>query len=585
MTSYAQAVVAHLIPSGRTQWLACKRHLDDLAKERTKEFPYYFCEKDANRIIEFAERLILAEGDEPRPLKLHDFQAFCFGCLNGWKKLNGKRRFRKSYIQLARQQGKSLFNGVMVMFFGNFAKYNYAQVYAAATKQDQAKIVVNEAIKFINADPWLRGDGKGRTGEFWIREHASEIKCLRTRGTIKALGADTKTLDGFRPFFGSIDEYHAHKTNQIYKLLQSGTKKLVECLISVITTAGDNLNGPCHKLYEYCKQVLEGVVKDEAQFAFITELDEDDDPYDESNWVKSNPLWDETVLESIRVQAVEAKNMGGEDEKEFLTKVLNIWVGFLKNAFIKLKHWKKCASERDLAKFLQKHPEAKCYVGLDLSQGGDLTSLGLVFVYLENGEKKYYIHTHSFIPSNRVAEHIKTDNAPYDMWIRNGLLTVTETLGGIKTDYKYIIEYLKKQIKKFKLDIQMICYDPYNASAFLSDLEELGFPSVEIKQSALVLSEPTEDFALEVEAGNVEYHTKSELLTWSAINAKVSRNAYGNKKIDKASQTERIDPISAIINAWKMAMLLVEGFNFQKSIDAYLEMMDDWDDETKGGES
>lgn len=569
ITQYAYDVVSGLVPSGKTQQQACQRHLDDLERQGTDEFPFYFDTEKANDIINFIELLTIVEGHESQPLDLHGFQAFCFGSLNGWVNNQGYRRFRTSYIQLARQQGKSLFNGTMTLYYGNFSGYNYPQVFTVATKHDQAKIVLGEAIKFIKADPEL-------AETFHVMEYKSEIDCLETGGKIRALGKDTKSIDGYRPYFASIDEYHAHKTDQLYKLMIDGTKKLHETLVSVITTSGFDLNSPCFKLYEYCKQILEGVVVDETQFVFITELDEGDKPYDEENWRKSNPLWDETTLESIRTFAVKAETMGGQEEFNFLTKTLNMWVDFSDTSYIRSQDWKKCGSSRNLYEFLKANPEAVCYAGLDLSAGGDLTSLALVLIRPDSdGKRKYYVHSHSFIPSNRVIEHEQTDKAPYRMWIRKGLLTVTETHGGIKTDYKYIIRYLRNLIDEHDIDLRMICYDNYGAPAFLHDLVELGYPVLEVRQSARNLSEPTEDFKLEVESKNVEYDKENELMTWSIVNAKITRNSFDEMKVDKQSASARIDVVDAIIDAWKIAMTQ-EVYSAQTATDEYLAMMG-WD--------
>ena len=103
----------------------------------------------------------------------------------------------------------------------------------------------------------------------------------------------------------------------------------------------------------------------------------------------------------------------------------------------------------------------KCYVGLDLSAGGDLTSLAIVFPFLKDDVRKYFVHAHSFIPKRRVEEHIKTDRTEYDLWIRDGLVTVTETMGGVKTDYRYILTYLEKIITDYELDVQFVLYDPH----------------------------------------------------------------------------------------------------------------------------
>ncbi|MGD6845242.1 terminase large subunit [Bacillus infantis] len=554
VTSYAWDICMGKIPAGKSQRQACNRHLKDLERQDTENFPYVWDSEKSNEIIEFAETLTIAEGEEEQPLCLYGFQDFIFGSWHGWRTLAGYRRFRTSYIQVARQNGKSLGNSVPTLYYGNFDGYNYPQVYCTATKELQARIVLKECFKFINADPELCGDNY-EEGLYTIKDYASKILCNLSHGEIRALGRDTKSIDGFRPYFASVDEYHLHKDNQMYKLLADGTKKLKQCLISVITTAGFDLNSPCFALYEYCKKILAGVVADETQFVFICELDKDDDVWDETNWVKANPLWTDQTLESLRAEAIKAKAMSGEDMRNFLTKSLNQWVQFADNQYMNLEHWKSSASKKTLEDF----KGFSCYAGLDLSSGGDLTSLALIFPYVENYVRKYFIHSHSFIPIKRVAEHIKSDKAPYDMWIRAGLLTATETIGGIKTDYKYIISYLARLIEDYSLEVKMIGYDPHNASAFLNDLEELGIDSVSITQSARNLNDPTVDFRLEVEAGNVGYDEANELLTWSVTNAKTVSNSFGEIKLDKDLQQKRIDPVDAIIDAWKLAMSSAEG--------------------------
>lgn len=563
-TQYALDVVEGRIIAGKYVKLACQRHLDDLEKSKLAPYVYRFDEEKANELLEFSETLIIGEGEEKSQFVLEPFQAFIFGSLHGWiHKSTGYRRFRNSYVQVARQQGKSIMNGILGTFYGNFDGYNHGQIYCAATKMDQAKIVLNEMIKFIRSDDDLEE-------LFKIKEYESTIECLITNSTIKALGRDTKSIDGFRPLLGIVDEYHAHKDNQMYKQLEGGTGNLDESLISVITTAGFDLNGPCYELYEYCCNLLDGVFENETQFVYIAQLDKDDDIWNSKNWVKANPLTCKTqegINRMIDI-AAKAKQMGGEELRDFMTKRLNIWVQFSDDQYMNMEHWKACASDKTLEDFRGK----SCIAGLDLSSGGDLTSLALVFPY-ENEHRRYFIHSHSFIPKRRVQEHIKTDMAPYDMWINEGLLTVTETLGGIKTDYKYIISYLKEIMEEYEIDIKLICYDPHNSSAFLSDLEDLGIDSLEITQSARNLNDPTTDLRLEVEAGNVEYNKDNKLLTWSVANAKVVSNSYGEIKIDKNLQHKRIDPIDAVIDAWKVAMSQEVDVDIREVTNDYLDMM------------
>lgn len=563
-TQYAADVLAGKITAGEMVKLACKRHMDDLEASKTAPYRYYFDVEQAERIIDFAETLTIAEGEEQDQVQAYPFQCFILGSLNGWRTKSGShRRFRTSYVQLGRQNGKSFLNGILAAYYGNFDRYRYGQIYCTATKKDQALIVFNEIVKFIRSDADLEEC-------FDIHEHNSTIDCRRTYSKIKALSGDTKSIDGFRPYLGIVDEYHAHKDDQMYKLLEGGIKKMKSALISVITTAGFDLKSPCFALYEYCVKVLKGVTKNDSQFIYIAQMDEGDDMWTPKNWIKANPIleYDPEALENMVPIAETAKEMGGSSLRDFIVKQLNMWIQWTNDVYIKdIELWK--AGKTD--KTIQNLKGQKCYVGLDLSSGGDLTSIAFVFTSIRDGVRKYYVHVHSFIPKRRVEEHIRTDRVPYDLWIQQGLITVTETMGGVKTDYKYILSYLQTVVKALNLDVQFICYDPHNASAFLTDLDALGYDSVAITQSAKALNDATVDFRLEIESGNVE-HDGNEMTTWSIANAKTVSNSFGEIKIDKEYQTERIDPVDAIIDAWTMAMKGEVKPDVNESVEMWLKM-------------
>lgn len=563
VTAYCHAVLSDEIIAGELVKDSCRRHLADLEKSKLAPYKYEFNIEQSLDIIDFAETLTIAEGEEPIKVTLYPFQAFILGSLNGWIiKGTGYRRFRTSYVQLGRQNGKSFLNGILAAYYGNFAGYNYGQIYCTATKKKQAKIVFDEVVKFIKSDEDL-------TELFKIKEYSSEIICHITNSVIAALSKDTNSIDGFRPFLGIVDEYHAHKTNQMYKLLEGGIKKMKEALISIITTAGFDLQSPCFSQYEYCKGILKGAFINDTQYVFIAQLDDDDDIWDFRNWVKANPAlaYDPVALENMKPIAEQVRITSGEDLRDFLTKQLNIWVQFSDNQYILLDDWRKGASDLTLEDFRGQ----ECTIGLDLSSGGDLTSYGLEFQFYKDGVLKYFLHSHSFIPKNRVEEHIKSDNAPYDMWIKEGLLTVTETNDGIKTDYKYILKSLKELRDKYDLKYKQLGYDPHNADAFLSDLDEICEDCIEIYQTHKYLNDATEDLRLEVKAGNVLYNRKNELLTWSMINAKTVSNGYGEIKIDKDKRQKRIDPVDSIIDAHKLVFKKLEKFDINKSIDEFLE--------------
>ena len=571
VTKFAKANLKNKKDFGEDARLAFKRHINDLARSEKNDpnFPYRFDEEKAEDIIELANKLTIAEGEGNEQFTCAGFQEFILGSLFGWvRKETGKRRFTDSYVQVARQQGKSVLNAILGIKCSNFDNYNYGQIYCTATKADQARIVLKEIIKFINADSDLKE-------LFDIKDYKSEITGKITSTVIRALGRDTHTIDGFRPYLGIVDEYHAHKDNQMYKLLKGGTRKLKQSLISVITTAGFNLNAPCYDLYKYCRRVLRGIDVNERQFIYIAQMDEKDDIWDPANWIKCCPLTgkDPELVAAMQEDARKAQSMGGAELRDFLTKALNIWVTNAETAFLDLAEWEKCGSDRDLKDFIGK----QVIVGLDLSSGGDLTSYCLEFPYEdeETGDRRYFLHSQSFMPRHRLQEHMDLeDNAPYVIWQQQGLLTVTTAAGGIKTDYKTILSSLHHLVDEYQLDVIAIGYDPHNASAFLLDLEDFGCDLIEIKQSARSLNDATVDFQLEVKAHNMEYNKGNVLLTRSMNDAILSEpNSFGEIKIDKMLQKNRIDPCDAAICAHKIAMGAdLETVDINDAVGAFLDM-------------
>lgn len=571
VTKFAKANLKNKKDFGEDARLAFKRHINDLARSEKNDpnFPYRFDEEKAEDVIELANKLTIAEGEGNEQFTCAGFQEFILGSLFGWvHKETGKRRFTDSYVQVARQQGKSVLNAILGIKCSNFDNYNYGQIYCTATKADQARIVLKEIIKFINADSDLKE-------LFDIKDYKSEITGKITSTVIRALGRDTHTIDGFRPYLGIVDEYHAHKDNQMYKLLKGGTRKLKQSLISVITTAGFNLNAPCYDLYKYCRRVLRGIDVNERQFIYIAQMDEKDDIWDPANWIKCCPLTgkDPELVAAMQEDARKAQSMGGAELRDFLTKALNIWVTNAETAFIDLAEWEKCGSDRDLKDFIGK----QVIVGLDLSSGGDLTSYCLEFPYEdeETGDRRYFLHSQSFMPRHRLQEHMDLeDNAPYVIWQQQDLLTVTTAAGGIKTDYKTILSSLHDLVDEYQLDVIAIGYDPHNASAFLLDLEDFGCDLIEIKQSARSLNDATVDFQLEVKAHNMEYNKGNVLLTRSMNDAILSEpNSFGEIKIDKMLQKNRIDPCDAAICAHKIAMGAdLETVDINDAVGAFLDM-------------
>lgn len=546
VTEYARRVVSGKVIAGELHILACKRHLDDLKKQKTDEFPYYWDPVKALEIIDYAETLTIAEGTEPRPVRLLESQAFDLGATFGWfKASNNKRRFRRRYKSMARQNGKTFENGIMGTYIAGFGGYNYGKLFTVATKKRQARLAWEEMSKFITIDPDL--------GEYFkVMDYKSTIEALETYCTIEALSREGGLEDGFRSIYASVDEIHQHKDNKVYKALYNGTRGLDETLVSMITTRGDNLNSFCKEMDDYAIKILRGLATAEDFFIDIYCLDPEDDIWDPNNWIKANPFicepGNEALFEILKTDAQTAKDMGGMDLRDFLTKALNMWVQNTDDMFIHADKWSECGSKRTLEDFRGK----SAWVGLDLSSGGDLTTYALEFDDEdENGKDKIYIYSHSFMPRGRLQEHIETDLAPYDLWEQMELITVTGGDGDFKNDYKFIIKDLKRIKEEYDINFLGIGIDPHNADGILSDLESFGCPVVIIPQSCKSLNDATVDIQLLVKSKGVEYNEGNELLTWSFLNAKIVRNSFDEIKVDKkpGQRFKRIDPVDACIDA------------------------------------
>lgn len=576
-TEYARYVVEHgRYPDtgglcGELHILACQRHLRDLERQRTTDFPYWWDPEAAERIVNYAETLTIAEGLAPKPLKLMGCQIFDLSIVMGWKKTaNNMRRFRRRYKSISRQQGKSMENGLLLTYIAGFSGYKYGKLFTVATKKRQARIAWEEASKFITIDPDLHE-------LFDVKDYKNTIIAKETGCTIEALSKEAGLDDGFRAIACSVDELHQHNGNGIYKALYNGTRSLPETMLSMITTRGKQLNSFCYEMDKYCQDILRGLSTAEDFFVDIFCLDPGDDIWTEDNWAKACPYTccDPERLATLRQDAQTARDMGGQDLADFICKSLNMWVKNTDDQFIDPVAWSSCGTDQRLLDIVAEGYR-DCWVGLDLSSGGDLTTLCLEFPL---PGRRYYLYSHSFMPRGRLEEHMETDLAPYAVWEQAELITVTGGSTDYMNDYTFIIQHLAELKERYELNFLGIGVDPHNAAGILQQLEALGCPVVMITQSARSLNDATVALQLLTKSGSIEYDRANELLTWSAINAALVRNSFGEVKIDKkpGARFKRIDPIDAIIDAHAL-MLLSDGgehgpVDVEDELNNYLALM------------
>lgn len=552
VTTFANQVVKGNIIAGEAEVLSCKRHLEDLERQGAEDFPYLFDYGIAKEgIIKFIEKYTrFTDGKlAGKPVNLVDFQFFILGSLFSWiHKDTGYRRFRQAYIQVARKNTKTYLVSWVALYMLMGDGYFGSQVYTAANAKDQAKIAFNNCSKMTKVSkPLLK--------RLKVKESTSEIHYSKKYSVLKALSSETKNLDGFDPHCGVIDEYHAHRNNQIYKLIDDGAIQQDEPLIFIITTAGFDLDSPCYEEYEYCKDILSRKKSNETRFIYIAEMDKEDDIENPENWLKANPLFRyQNETEKLRIKVQE-----GLDNKahlrNMLTKTLNKWVDMKENGYMEYPQWKICGIDPEEIIELCKGKE--CYVGLDLSQKHDLSSVTFEFPVDKN---LYAIISRTFIPSERIKQKEGTDGVPYSRWIQEGFLIPCE---GLTIRNQQIEDFIVSFSELNEFKIKEIDYDPYCANQLAQSMEERGYITVEIRQGMRTLSEPTKDFREQVYNKNV-LHENNPVLNWNVLNAVEKVDHNGNIMLDKSDLTKKIDGLAATINSHTRA---ITHYNQDSEID------------------
>lgn len=544
LIEYSNDCISQKVPSCKKHIWACQRFLQDVEKSKSPDWLYYWDESEAAKIVHWFTLLRHKKGIlAGKPINLTTWQKFSLCQLYGWRrKDNQRKRFKKYFKEVARKNAKSQEEAGLALYeiaTQSTRNGEIYETYCAGTKRDQSKIIFNECINMLGGSP-LRA-------KFKITNTA--ITHIKTGSFLKPLcKEDGRKGDGTNPALLILDEYHQHATTEFYDLGLGSNSK--EPLLMIITTAGKDLSFPCYtQEYDYCSQILDpssDIVNDEY-FVDICEVDEDDDISDEHAWKKANPIrmsYPEGI-DKIRGDYKIAKDVP-DKLLSFKTKCLNMWVMAKDNGYMDMTKWKLC-EVNELPIEITGLP---VYVGFDMSAKIDLTSAAFVLPVKISGIVKYICFSHSFIPNyNKLKEHLIVDKVPYDSWVERGFLTVTNTE---IVDQQQVIDYVLETCEKYNWRIEKLCFDPNNAAKMEMDLSNDGYVVEEVYQNHKHLNEATQGFREQVYEGNIIY-LPNPLLNFAMSNAVIKSND-GYIKIDKDAARKRIDPVDAMLCAFKLAM-------------------------------
>jgi phage terminase large subunit-like protein len=515
--------------------MAVQKHVADLKRAKTRKFDYYFDVEEGERALKFFQFLRHTKGEAAdKKFNLQPFQAFIIYSVFGWRNKRSKmRRFRKVYIEIARKNGKTELAAGVALFTAFFDNEKGAEVYFAATKREQAKVGF-DATKYMAQ--CAKRDSPRINGliEFYQRTVFSK----KLNSKIEFLAADANTLDGPNPHCAIVDEYHAHKTDALLKVLETGMGSRRQPLLFVITTAGSNRHSPCFKLREVCLDILRGKKQDETVFSMIFSLDEKLDWKDKQNWKMANPNLGITPYEEyMDSQFMKAKNEGYSAEIEFRTKNLNEWTN-TNATWLSDEDWMRHASEIDREELRGRI----CYGGLDLASTRDLSAFVLIFPPRFEGEKAQVL-CWFWCPEDGAKQRSFSDGVDYLSWGADELLTLTS---GNVTDYSYIKSEVLRIASEF--DLQSIAYDRYNASQLVIDLTDEGLEMQPFGQGFISMNAPCRELERMILAGELD-HGGNPILRWMAGNVSLKTDEAGNFKIDKKQSKEKVDGMVALAMA------------------------------------
>lgn len=546
-TQYARDVVDGRIPSCKWHRLACARHLKDLLRIGSDGFPYiwnpeltdtkgktYF---PAERICKFAELMPHIKGDWAGAgllIKLEPWQVLILASIFGWvHRDTGKRRFRVADLYVPRKNAKSTLASIIGNFMlavdGEFG----AEVYSGATSQDQAMEVFRPALLMARSTPRF-------CANYGVAVNASNLSVLDTNSKFEPVIG--KPGDGASPSCAIVDEYHEHKTPELYDTMQTGMGARSQPLLLVITTAGSDISGPCYLHQAELQKVLEGVIENDQRFGVIFGIDEGDDWTDETVLIKANPNFGISVdADYLRTQQRDALT-DPRKQNVFKTKHLNVWVAAA-SPWLNLYHLQQAG---DTSLTIEDFRGEECIIGLDLASKQDIASKVRIFRRVIDDEDHYYAISTNYVPASAVD---KPENAHYQAWVHAGHLRSTP---GNMIDLSQIEEEIFSDADI--IVVREVAKDPWGGQQLGANLANQGIEVVDIPQQVRYLSEPMKMLQALVDAGRF-HHDGNPCYVWQMSNVEVAPDRNENIFPRKLRANNKIDAAIATIVAMSRAIV------------------------------
>lgn len=488
---------------------------------------FWFDSEEAIKRIRFFEIGI-------KQFELQKWQRDIVATLFGWKREDGTRRYRESFIFVPRKNGKSTLSAGLALCSFFLDKQVRGQFFCAACDLDQAELVFGMVSSMVRAVPRLANQCKVLS---------SRKRIVRGDSLLRAIPADDAGAYGTEPHLVVGDELHLWRNRRLKDALHTGTAALPQPLEIYITTAGYDFGTICGEVYTHACNVRDGIIRDATFLPIIYEAGKDDDWKDEATWKKANPNYGVSVRRDYMQAECQKAIDNPVYQNTFLREHLNRWTE-QQTRWLSMDDWRACRTDGEPIK-----DGARVCVGYDLSVVNDITAIAIA-------ERlpglKYKVEWLFFIAEGRARFIESRHRVPYSTWIRQGYVIATP---GKSVDYSFVEAELLKIAEKY--DLVHIGFDPYNAKDLNERLTQVhGLSCVETRQGCATLSAPCKELERIVIEGLLD-HGHNPVADWMASNVEVKTDSNGNItpcKPEHMANSKKIDGISALVNAIRVWM-------------------------------
>ena len=552
---YALDVLSGDIPAAKYIQLACQKHLDDQESQADLDFPYQYSAAKAHKACKFIEAQYHTKGKwakKKQLLIMEPWQVFFVVNVFGWLQrrprlsrycrhrltprnncdnkdiikimalLGGLRRYVEVLLLVPRKNGKSALAAAIALYMLCADGEYGAEVYTGATSEKQAKEVFTPARLMALKNPDM-------CDYFSLEVNASNLNTTIDGGKLEPVIGDPP--DGSSPSCAIADEVHEHKDSRLIDTMMTGMGAREQPIMLYITTAGDNIAGPCYQLQQEAQKSLEGTIEAPQLFALIYGVDEGDEWSSEESLIKANPNFGVSVgMDFLKARLQDARN-NARKQSTYKTKHLNIWVG-ARDAYFNVEQWKKCV---DTTLEIEDYYGMGIYAGLDLASRRDIAALEIL-ITLEDG-------THVRFGKYYLPEAALEGNEHYQTWDTDGWLTITD---GEIIDFSIIKEDILELASLFEM--KELGYDPFQATMLITSLMDEGVPVVEMRPTVLNFSEPMKDLDGLIAEQKI-LNNGDPVMAWMISNVVAKEDAKENVYPRKDRPENKIDGVISLLMA------------------------------------